>query len=94
MFEHFTISVSSNALKINKYKTSCRGKKIIESSLQTPHGHYFQIHDQMKYMYKEETSKKIPHLDDVVCHAVQTETLHGSILAPKASQCKGGIVEQ
>lgn len=48
----------------------------------------------MKYMYKEETSKKIPHLDDVVCHAVQTETLHGSILAPKASQCKGGIVEQ
>lgn len=48
----------------------------------------------MKYMYKEETSKKIPHLDDVVCHAVQTETLHGSILAPKASQRKGGIVEQ
>lgn len=43
--------------------------------------------------YKQETSKKIPHLDDVVCHAVQTETLHGSLLAPKASQYKGGIVE-
>lgn len=43
--------------------------------------------------YKEETSKKIPHLDDVVCHAVQTETLNGNLLTPKASQCKGGIVE-
>lgn len=31
--------------------------------------------------YSEETSKKIPHLDDVVCHAVQTETRHGSLLA-------------
>lgn len=31
--------------------------------------------------YREETSKKIPHLDDVVCHAVQTETRHGSLLA-------------
>lgn len=32
--------------------------------------------------FQEETSKKIPHLDDVVCHAVQTETLHRSLLTP------------
>ena len=47
------------------------------------------------YTRKQRTSKKIPHLDDVVCHAVQTETLTWKPpKAPKASQCKGGIVEQ
>lgn len=43
--------------------------------------------------YQQETSKKIPHLGDVVCHAVQTETLRGSLLAFHASKCKYGFVE-
>lgn len=59
-----------------------------ENSLPTP---YMQLcpnpwpNDFLKKVkiktYREETSKKIPHLDDVVCHAVQTETRHGSLLA-------------
>lgn len=70
---------------IQRKKKCCRGT---ENSLPTPYCNYVQIHDQMTLKknvkiktYREETSKKIPHLDDVVCHAVQTETRHGSLLA-------------
>lgn len=90
MFEHLTISVGPNAFE----KKNTKPRSGAQIKLKFHSKHHWVIISKSFHTYKEETSKKIPHLDDVVCHAVQTETLHGSLVAPKASQCKGGIVEQ
>lgn len=70
------------AINTASTSTACQMFEHFQSSKHLPNRRSLFTKMTVWKTYKQETSKKIPHLDDVVCHAVHTETLHGSLQAP------------